>query len=93
MDKFAGLKVSLSTGEKGIIDGAFGQSGKFKMTFRGGLQPATLAQLKAMKKKKGKGADADDDDDAAAAAAPGQITVFLQFKKYVFDASHRLIQT
>lgn len=31
MDLFNGMKVTLSTGEKGVIDGNFGQSGKFKV--------------------------------------------------------------
>lgn len=32
---FVGLKVSLSTGELGVIDSAFGQSGKFKIHIPG----------------------------------------------------------
>lgn len=32
---FVGLKVKLSTGEDGIIDGGFGQSGKFKIRIPG----------------------------------------------------------
>uniref|UniRef100_A0A803Y6I8 Eukaryotic elongation factor, selenocysteine-tRNA specific n=1 Tax=Meleagris gallopavo TaxID=9103 RepID=A0A803Y6I8_MELGA len=32
---FVGLKVKLSTGEEGIIDGGFGQSGKFKIRIPG----------------------------------------------------------
>lgn len=32
---FVGLKVTLSTGETGIIDGGFGQSGKFKIRVPG----------------------------------------------------------
>lgn len=32
---FVGLKVQLSTGEQGIIDSAFGQSGKFKIHIPG----------------------------------------------------------
>ena len=35
MDMFNGLKVSLSSGEKGIIEGSFGQSGKFKVRVQG----------------------------------------------------------
>ena len=31
MDAFVGLKVTLSTGEEGVIEGGFGQSGKFKV--------------------------------------------------------------
>lgn len=32
---FVGLKVTLSTGETGIIEGGFGQSGKFKIRVQG----------------------------------------------------------
>ena len=34
---FVGLKVSLSTGEVGSLDGTFGQSGKFKIRLMGKL--------------------------------------------------------
>lgn len=33
---FVGLKVTLSTGESGVIEGGFGQSGKFKIRLPGG---------------------------------------------------------
>nr|XP_047929272.1 selenocysteine-specific elongation factor isoform X1 [Anser cygnoides] len=51
---FVGLKIKLSTGEDGIIDGGFGQSGKFKIRIPGintmkgknnGRMPFTLAFL------------------------------------------------
>ena len=32
---FVGLKVELSTGEEGVIEGGFGQSGKFKIRIPG----------------------------------------------------------
>lgn len=32
---FVGLKVTLSTGEEGVIEGGFGQSGKFKIRVPG----------------------------------------------------------
>lgn len=32
---FLGLKVTLSTGESGVIEGGFGQSGKFKIRIPG----------------------------------------------------------
>ena len=35
MDLFIGLKVSLSTGEIGVIEGTFGQSGKVKIRVPG----------------------------------------------------------
>ena len=31
LQTFTGLKVQLSTGEEGVIEGGFGQSGKFKV--------------------------------------------------------------
>ena len=35
VDAFVGLKVSLSTGENGFIEGGFGQSGKFRVRIPG----------------------------------------------------------
>jgi selenocysteine-specific elongation factor len=35
IDQFVGLKVKLSTGEDGVIEGSFGQSGKFKVRVPG----------------------------------------------------------
>ena len=58
LDAFAGLTVTLSTGEKGIIEGGFGQSGKFKIRFMSGLLPTTTAKLKKVPKAK-KGKDQD----------------------------------
>lgn len=40
IDKYVGMKVSLSTGEKGSIEGGFGQSGKFKVRIPGRLMIA-----------------------------------------------------
>ena len=39
---FTGLNVTLSTGETGVIDGPFGQSGKFKVRLKGTLMTASL---------------------------------------------------
>jgi hypothetical protein len=39
---FVGLKVHLSTGEQGVIDSAFGQSGKFKIHIAGKCSPVLL---------------------------------------------------
>ena len=35
LQMFVGLKVKLSTGEAGVIEGGFGQSGKFKIRVPG----------------------------------------------------------
>ena len=37
VELFTGLKVTLSTGEDGVIEGSFGQSGKFKVRLPGNL--------------------------------------------------------
>eukprot|EP00117_Sycon_ciliatum_P000364 scpid69785/ scgid6458/ Selenocysteine-specific elongation factor; Elongation factor sec; Eukaryotic elongation factor, selenocysteine-tRNA-specific len=73
---FTGLKVTLSTGEVGVLDGGFGQSGKFKVRIPGGLKAETVQTLVASQKKKGKGkggadASADANPSPAAAAATG----------------------
>lgn len=35
MEAFVGLRVTLSSGEQGTIEGSFGQSGKFKVRIPG----------------------------------------------------------
>ncbi|MGH0190352.1 UNVERIFIED_CONTAM: hypothetical protein FKN15_045777 [Acipenser sinensis] len=35
IQQFVGLKVTLSTGERGVIEGGFGQSGKMKIRIPG----------------------------------------------------------
>jgi len=37
VDAFVGLKVALSTGESGVIESGFGQSGKFKVRIPGNV--------------------------------------------------------
>ncbi|KAG7283221.1 hypothetical protein CRUP_004963, partial [Coryphaenoides rupestris] len=51
---FLGLKVVLSTGEAGVIEGGFGQSGKFKIRVSEGLRPDTKLLLSSSFKKKAK---------------------------------------
>lgn len=88
IDKFLNLKVSLSTGEEGVIESPFGQSGKFKVRMRSGLKPETVARLP--KGKRGKKGGDDAGDDASAGDAP--VEVILQWQKYVFDPSRQLAQ-
>ncbi|XP_065903267.1 selenocysteine-specific elongation factor-like isoform X2 [Dysidea avara] len=54
MDKFIGLKVALSTGEVGVIDGTFGTTGKFRVSLPDGLKQESLSHLSLQKKKKSK---------------------------------------
>lgn len=89
MDKFTGLAVSLSTGEEGVLESSFGQSGKFKVRVPNGLKPETLAMLAHTKKGKSK--------KAKAVAAPTEgtddpIIIYLKFKRYIFDAEKAMRQ-
>ncbi|XP_076046975.1 eukaryotic translation elongation factor, selenocysteine-specific [Oratosquilla oratoria] len=88
---FIGLKVQLSTGETGTIEGTFGQSGKVKVYFMNGLETATKSALQTLGKKKGKGAQNSEVKHAADVPVP--VTVHLHFKKYMFDPSKKLIQS
>jgi selenocysteine-specific elongation factor len=45
MDLFTGLRVQLSTGEQGVIEGGFGQSGKFKVRISGNQEIHTLKTM------------------------------------------------
>ncbi|XP_062977684.1 selenocysteine-specific elongation factor [Elgaria multicarinata webbii] len=92
---FVGLKVKLSTGEEGIIEGGFGQSGKFKIRIPDGVRPETKALLTAISKKKpkaGKGDTAkEDESNKVDSVQPVHIT--LLFKRYIFDAQKKMIQS
>ncbi|KYO24844.1 selenocysteine-specific elongation factor isoform B [Alligator mississippiensis] len=92
---FVGLKVKLSTGEDGIIEGGFGQSGKFKIRIPDGLKPDTKALLTVASKKKsraGKG-DAAKEDDSTKAESAQPVAISLLFKRYVFDTQKKMIQS
>eukprot|EP00040_Diaphanoeca_grandis_P000625 m.16042 g.16042 ORF g.16042 m.16042 type:complete len:559 (-) comp10843_c0_seq1:245-1921(-) len=90
IEKFFGLKVSLSTGEEGVIDSKFGESGKYKVRVSSGLLPETVEILQRRKKskKKGKGGDAP----APKPIEDVIINVTLQFKRFIFDDGKKLTQ-
>lgn len=74
---FIGLKIRLSTGETGIIESAFGQSGKVKVRINNALKDSTVALLND---KKNKTIKCDN------------VEVILRFKKYVFDTVKKIVQ-
>ncbi|NXA95233.1 SELB factor, partial [Melanocharis versteri] len=92
---FVGLKVKLSTGEDGIIDGGFGQSGKFKIRIPDGLKPDTKMLLTAASKKKCKGGKGDmtKEDESSKNNSAQPVTISLTFKRYVFDTQKKMIQS
>eukprot|EP01134_Creolimax_fragrantissima_P005262 CFRG5262T1 len=79
---FKGMKVVLSTGEAGFIDGAFGQSGKYTIQIPTGLTDETIVALEGKTKKSN-----------CPERTKNPVTVRLEFKRYVYDADKRMIQT
>ena len=81
IDLFVNLKVSLSTGEMGKIEGSFGQSGKFKVYIDDGLKEST--KLLVGSGKKGKSAPSEKNQ---------KIEIHLKFKRFVFDKNKTMQQ-
>lgn len=93
MSTFVGLKVQLSTGEKGVIEGSFGQSGKFKVRVPDGLSAAALQAL-VTKPKKSKGKASEEPGEEEAAKVEVQIIqIILEFKRFMYDPKKQMIQT
>ncbi|XP_071375115.1 selenocysteine-specific elongation factor isoform X1 [Centroberyx affinis] len=91
---FVGLKVTLSTGETGIIEGGFGQSGKFKIRVSEGLRPETKQLLSSTSKKKGKGGAKGEPANENEPKADSQpVGIHLHFKRYVFDPHKKMVQS
>lgn len=89
---FVGLKVTLSTGETGVIEGGFGQSGKFKIRVQEGLRPETKQLLSSASKKKGKsGNKGANEEEPKADSQP--VSIHLHFKRYVFDPHKKMVQS
>lgn len=91
MDAFVGMKVNLSTGEVGIIEGSFGTSGKFRVSIVDGLKPETLATLSSAARKKHKAKP--EGTGAVGGASVETITILLNFKRYIFDPHKRMVQS
>ncbi|XP_058488376.1 selenocysteine-specific elongation factor isoform X1 [Solea solea] len=91
---FVGLKVTLSTGESGVIEGGFGQSGKFKIRIPEGLGPETKQLLSATTKKRGKGGNKGGPGNEEEPKADSQpVGIHLHFKRYVFDPHKKMVQS
>lgn len=90
---FVGLKVTLSTGESGVIEGGFGQSGKFKIRIPEGLLPETKQLLNSTTKKKSKSGakGAAGEEEPRGESQP--VSVHLNFKRYVFDPHKKMVQS
>jgi selenocysteine-specific elongation factor len=93
VEAYTGLKVSLSTGEQGVIEGGFGQTGKFKIRFMNALQPSTAALLAKKGKKGKKAAEEKEKDEGEGEEASGEdVKVILNFKRYLHDETKKMVQ-
>ncbi|XP_076870593.1 selenocysteine-specific elongation factor isoform X1 [Brachyhypopomus gauderio] len=88
---FVGLKVTLSSGEAGIIEGGFGQSGKIKIRVPEGLKEETKQLLSSSSKKKGKAKNEPTNEEQAKTDSQ-PITIHLNFKRYVYDPQKKMVQ-
>ncbi|XP_065844558.1 selenocysteine-specific elongation factor-like [Oscarella lobularis] len=88
MALFTGLKVNLSTDERGVIEGSFGQSGKVKIRIPSGLSAETQKALASHGKKKG-----GKESDAKQQGSSSPIRVILNFKRYVYDPEKKMKQS
>lgn len=90
---FVGLKVTLSTGESGVIEGGFGQSGKFKIRIQEGLLPETKQLLNSSSKKKGKSGAKGPPGEEEPRGESQPVSIHLNFKRYVFDPHKKMVQS
>ncbi|XP_035517452.1 selenocysteine-specific elongation factor [Morone saxatilis] len=91
---FVGLKVTLSTGETGVVEGGFGQSGKFKIRVQEGLCAETKQLLSSTSKKKGKGGSKGGPANEEEPKTDSQpVNIHLHFKRYVFDPHKKMVQS
>ncbi|TDH14236.1 hypothetical protein EPR50_G00040220 [Perca flavescens] len=91
---FVGLKVTLSTGESGVIEGGFGQSGKFRIRVQEGLCPETKQLLTSTSKKKVKGGSKGEPEHEEEPKTHSQpVGIHLHFKRYVFDPHKKMVQS
>ncbi|KAG8331173.1 selenocysteine-specific elongation factor isoform X2 [Homalodisca vitripennis] len=85
LDLFTGLRVSLSSGENGVIEGCFGQSGKIRVRIPQGLKPDTVSKFGSKKSRKGK----TEDEETSVRES---LKVELKFKTYVFSENKKIVQ-
>ncbi|KAK0066010.1 selenocysteine-specific elongation factor [Biomphalaria pfeifferi] len=86
---FANFKVTLSTGEKGVIEGGFGQSGKVKIRIPEGLSDDIYQRYSSSGKKKGK----NKEDEGGTNETKEGVKVCLSFKRYMYDLKKDMKQS
>ncbi|CAF0707256.1 unnamed protein product [Brachionus calyciflorus] len=77
MDLFVGLKVKLSTGDEGVIESGFGQSGKFKIRIQNGLSQTLKDSL---------------DKKTGSSQSNGPVKIILNFKRFIYDDKKKMSQ-
>ncbi|ESO86354.1 hypothetical protein LOTGIDRAFT_220667 [Lottia gigantea] len=93
MELFNNLKIELSTGEKGVIEGSFGTSGKVKIRIPAGISEDVMNRFSGPKKKrKGKvGDEGVEEEKDKTDREP--IKIYLIFKRFIFDPEKKMLQT
>jgi len=96
-DLFAGLRVELSSGERGVIEGGFGQSGKVRVRVADGIKRETVeflervaAERKAKAKQRARVQTVNGQTTVGEQQEP--IRVVLTFRQYAYDAKKKIFQ-
>ncbi|XP_054156820.1 selenocysteine-specific elongation factor-like [Oppia nitens] len=90
VQNFVGLRVKLSTGDQGIIDGCFGKSGKIKVRLNDTIKDKSLITTTNTSKSK-RNTD-NENSDTNNSTNQTQIRVLLEFKRYIYDPNKKMIQ-
>ncbi|XP_039256766.2 selenocysteine-specific elongation factor-like [Styela clava] len=96
IELFQNLKVELSTGEQGKIEGNFGQSGKIKIRIPDGIGEKCKNALggKGSKKERNKkNQSAKEEGKQPTTVTNETVLLHLKFKRYIFDLGKKMIQT
>nr|XP_039256339.1 selenocysteine-specific elongation factor-like [Styela clava] len=96
IELFQNLKVELSTGEQGKIEGNFGQSGKIKIRISDGIGEKCKNALggKGSKKERNKkNQSAKEEGKQPTTVTNETVLLHLKFKRYIFDLGKKMIQT
>ncbi|KAL8566632.1 hypothetical protein ACOMHN_049773 [Nucella lapillus] len=86
---FANLKVTLTSGQQGVIEGGFGQSGKVKVRVPEGLPPELVQRGRGG----GGGGGTESSQQGAMTTTTEPVRIVLAFKRYVFDPQKKMIQS
>lgn len=89
IEVFANYRVTLSTGEEGIIEGSFGQTGKVKVRIPNGLSEKAVSIFNIAKENIKKSRQGQKEDIETTEV----VKVTLKFRRNIYDAKKKIFQS